>query len=159
MQALFPVSFMFSGSLKFSARSDEIMKHYQHLPHLSASKPQAIGKESRRVYVELSLGSLEEVWVAVLNVTGPLSGWSFADQALPVPETADGGPPSYICRLSGSSSENWTFWLEASSLEDLRVDVAVLDQYMVGAAKKLKGLFPDWVDVTAYSSFMSSYTF
>ncbi|XP_031386767.1 endoplasmic reticulum metallopeptidase 1 isoform X2 [Punica granatum] len=157
--ALFPVSFMFSGSLKFSARSDEIMKHYQHLPHLSASKPQAIGKESRRVYVELSLGSLEEVWVAVLNVTGPLSGWSFADQALPVPETADGGPPSYICRLSGSSSENWTFWLEASSLEDLRVDVAVLDQYMVGAAKKLKGLFPDWVDVTAYSSFMSSYTF
>lgn len=27
-------------------------------------------------------------------------------------ESAGGGPPSYICRLSGSSPENWTFWLE-----------------------------------------------
>lgn len=49
--------------------------------------------------------------------------------------------------------------LQASGSEDIRVDVAVLDQYMVDAAKKLKGLFPDWVDVIAYSSFMSSYTF
>ncbi|KAK4760488.1 hypothetical protein SAY87_005381 [Trapa incisa] len=156
---IFPVSFLFSGSLKFPGRSDEIMKHYQHLPHLSASNPPRIVKESRRVYLELSLGSLEEVWVAVLNITGPLSGWSFADQSLPATEVVDGGPPSYICRLSGSSSENWTFWLEASSSEDLRVDVAVLDQYMVDDAKKLKSLFPDWVDVVAYSSFMSSYTF
>ncbi|KAK4765057.1 hypothetical protein SAY86_026147 [Trapa natans] len=156
---IFPVSFLFSGSLKFPGRSEEIMKNYQYLPHLSASNTPTIVKESRRVYLELSLGSLEEVWVAVLNITGPLSGWSFADQSLPATEVADGGPPSYICRLSGSSSENWTFWLEASSSEDLRVDVAVLDQYMIDDAKKLKSLFPDWVDVVAYSSFMSSYTF
>lgn len=49
--------------------------------------------------------------------------------------------------------------LQASSGEDLRVEVAVLDQHMVDAAKKLKGLFPDWVDVIAYSSFLSSYVF
>lgn len=30
-----------------------------------------------------SPSSLEEVWVAVLNITGPLSNWSFADNALP----------------------------------------------------------------------------
>lgn len=48
---------------------------------------------------------------------------------------------------------------QANSDEDLRVEVAALDQYMVGSAKKLKGLFPDWVDVVAYSSFMSSYVF
>jgi hypothetical protein len=49
--------------------------------------------------------------------------------------------------------------LQASSSEDLRVEVAVLDQNLVGAAKKLKSLFPDWVDVIAYSSFMSTYIF
>lgn len=89
----------------------------------------------------ISFSSLEEIWVAVLNITGPLSSWSFADNKLPgdnlyhlqyfifdrllwlqciifaiqncsEPETHDGGPPSYICRLSGTSHENWTFWLE-----------------------------------------------
>ena len=49
--------------------------------------------------------------------------------------------------------------LQASTHEGLRVEVAVLDQHVVGTAKKLKGLFPDWVDVVAYSSFMSSYIF
>lgn len=86
--------------------------------------------------------SLKEVWVSVLNITGPLSSWSFADNKLPgeifflyvhvkevlyiffllflnphgilfsAPERDGNGPPSYICRLSGASSENWTFWLE-----------------------------------------------
>ncbi|XP_022733852.1 endoplasmic reticulum metallopeptidase 1-like isoform X2 [Durio zibethinus] len=156
--ALFPVSFLFSRSLKFPARSDEVLKQYRHFPHLHTNKPQMMSSDgSRRVYLELSLGSLEEVWVTVLNITGPLSTWSFADNKLPVPETAEGGPPSYICRLSGASHENWTFWLESSNSGDLRVDVAVLDQILVDEAKKLKGLFPPWADVTAYSSFLSSY--
>lgn len=96
-------------------------------------------------------------------------------------ETYGGGPQSYICRLSGPSDGNWTFWLEvkfdsvltslyynsvtyyfvwwcqANSSEALRVDVAVLDQKLVEPMKRLKDLFPDWVDVTAYSTFMSSY--
>ncbi|KAE8023656.1 hypothetical protein FH972_009328 [Carpinus fangiana] len=158
--ALFPVSFLFSRMLKFPTQSDDVLKQHRYLPHLSIYKPQTISREgSRRVYLELSLGTLEEVWVTVLNITGPLSSWSFADSILPAPETIDGGPPSYICRLSGASHENWTFWLEASISEDLRVEVAVLDQNLVDGAKKLKSLFPDWVDVTAYSSFMSSYIF
>lgn len=49
--------------------------------------------------------------------------------------------------------------MQASSSDELRVEVAVLDQYLVEEAKKLKRLFPDWVDVTAYSSFLSTYTF
>ncbi|XP_022725833.1 endoplasmic reticulum metallopeptidase 1-like [Durio zibethinus] len=158
--ALFPVSFLFSRSLKFPARSDEILKQYRHFPHMYTYKPQMMSSDgSRRVFLELSLGSLEEVWVAVLNITGPLSSWSFADNKLPVPETAEGGPPSYICRLSGASRENWIFWLEARNSGDLRVDVAVLDQILVDEAKKLKRVFPAWADVTAYSSFLSSYIF
>ncbi|KAG6759134.1 hypothetical protein POTOM_035602 [Populus tomentosa] len=102
---------------------------------------------------------LEEVWLAVLNITGPLSSWSFADNKLPDPETVEGGPPSYILRLSGTSQANWTFWLEASGSDDLRVEVAVVDQVLDDEAQRLKGLFPDWADVTAYSSFMSSYIF
>ena len=49
--------------------------------------------------------------------------------------------------------------LQASSSEKIRVEVVVLYQYMVDAGKKLKGLFLSWVDVTAYSSFLSSYVF
>lgn len=158
--ALFPVSFLFSRSLKFPTQTDDVLKQYRYLPHLSIYKPQTVSSEgSRRVFLELSLGSSQEVWVTVLNITGPLSSWSFADNILPAPETIGGGPPSYICRFSGSSHKNWTFWLEASSSEDLKVEVAVLEQNLVDAAKKLKSLFPDWVDVIAYSSFMSSYTF
>ncbi|KAJ4959938.1 hypothetical protein NE237_019848 [Protea cynaroides] len=158
--ASFPVSFLFSGSLKFPDGSKEILKQYRYFPQLSSyNQPTFSSTGSRKVYLELFLGSLEEVWVTVLNITGPLSNWSFADTLLPAPEMITGGPPSYICRLSGSSSDNWTFWLEANSSEPLRVDVAVLDQHLVESSRKLKSLFPSWVDVIAYSSFLSSYVF
>ncbi|XP_012085666.1 endoplasmic reticulum metallopeptidase 1 isoform X2 [Jatropha curcas] len=158
--ALFPVSHLFSRSLKFAAKKDDVMKQYRYFPNLSTYKPHDISNEgSRRIHLELSLGDLEEIWVAVLNITGPLSSWSLADNILPAPEAIDGGPPSYICRLSGASDDKWTFWLEASNSNDLRVELAVVDQVLFDGAKNLKGLFPDWVDVTAYSSFMSSYTF
>uniref|UniRef100_A0A7N0VGJ7 Endoplasmic reticulum metallopeptidase 1 n=3 Tax=Kalanchoe fedtschenkoi TaxID=63787 RepID=A0A7N0VGJ7_KALFE len=158
--ALFPVNFLFSNSLKFPSSSEDIVKDYQHLPSLSTFKLQALSNDgSRRVHLELDLGSLKEVWVTVLNITGPLSSWSFAENILPAPETMNNGPPSYILRLSGSGSENWRFWLEANSSETLRVEVAVLDQHLVDDAEKLKSLFPSWVDVIAYSSFISTYTF
>ncbi|KAJ6313123.1 hypothetical protein OIU76_011262 [Salix suchowensis] len=156
----FPVSLLFSQTLKFPARSDGIFKHYRYFPHLSIYKPHTISSDrSRRVYLEFSLGDLEEVWVTILNITGPLSSWSFADNILPDPEIVDGGPPSYMLRLSGTSQANWTFWLEASSSDDLRVEVAVVDQVLDDEVERLKGLFPDWADVATYSSFMSSYIF
>ncbi|KAK7359388.1 hypothetical protein VNO77_01346 [Canavalia gladiata] len=158
--AIFPVSFLFSNSLKFPAKGDDILKQYEFFPQLSVRNPSlSYEKGPRRVHLELYLGSLEEIWVSVLNITGPLSNWSFADHVLPGTETYGDGPPSYICRLSGPSDGNWTFWLEANSSEALRVDLAVLDQKLVYPAKRLKGLFPNWVDVVSYSSFMSSYIF
>ncbi|KAH7515503.1 hypothetical protein FEM48_Zijuj10G0033500 [Ziziphus jujuba var. spinosa] len=161
---LFPVSLLFARGLKLPAKSDEMLKQYKHFPNLSTYEPHIIySGETRRVHLELSLGSLEEIWVAVLNITGPLSSWSFADNMLPAPETYKGGPPSYISRLSGAGNESWNFWLEAiqnvNSDEELRVDVAVVDQYLVDEAKKLTGLLPEWADVIAYSSFLSSYVF
>ncbi|KAL3511429.1 hypothetical protein ACH5RR_030830 [Cinchona calisaya] len=156
----FPISFLLCGSLKFSAEKDDVSKEYRNFPYLTTYRPQALlDGGSRRIHLEFSLGSLKEVWVAVLNITGPLSSWSFANNILPAPETVDNGPPSYICRLSGASHENWTFWLEARSSEPVRIEVAVVDQHLTESATKLKGLFPNWIDVTAFSSFMSSYVF
>ncbi|KAJ6851924.1 endoplasmic reticulum metallopeptidase 1 isoform X1 [Iris pallida] len=158
--ALFPVSFLFSGSLKFPAETDTIFRQYKNMPHLAIREPDSVSETAlRRVHLELSLGSLGEIWVTVLNITGPLSNWSFANNRLPAPESIDGGPPSYILRLSGSSDENWKFWLEANSSDAMRVELAVLDQYIVDEVKKLKSLFPNWADITAYSSFMSTYHF
>ncbi|XAR64405.1 hypothetical protein NMG60_11024726 [Bertholletia excelsa] len=158
--AIFPISFLISRSLRFPTRSDEIMEQYRYFPYLSSYKPQMISDGgSRKIYLELSLGSLKEVWVAVLNITGPLSNWSLADNVLPAPEAFNGGPPSCMCRLSGSSHDNWIFWLEASSSEPLRIEVAVLEQHLVESTKHMKGLFPSWVDVVTYASFMSSYIF
>ncbi|KAL9225560.1 hypothetical protein vseg_001466 [Gypsophila vaccaria] len=158
--AVFPVSFLFSRSMKFPARHDNVLQQYESFPHLSTFKQENfVDAGIRRVHLELNLSSLKEVWVTVLNVTGPLSGWSFADNTLPAPEVIEGGPPSYICRLSGASKEKWVFWLEANSSEPLRVEVAALDQHLVDATKYLKHRFPDWVDVVSYTSFMSSYSF
>ncbi|XP_031481288.1 uncharacterized protein LOC116251263 [Nymphaea colorata] len=158
--ALFPVSYLLYGGVKFHTKEDNIFKHYTHLPYLFSNKPtEHYNPVSRRIYLELYLGSLQEVWVSVLNITGPLSRWSFADNTVPDPERINGGPPSYICRLSGRGDQNWTFWLEANSSESLRVDLAVADQYLGDATRKLKGAFPDWVDVVAYSSYLSSYFF
>lgn len=47
--------------------------------------------------------------------------------------------------------------VQASSSERLRVDIAVVDLHLTEATKKLKGLFPNWMDVTAYTTFLSSY--
>ncbi|GJN07710.1 hypothetical protein PR202_ga25564 [Eleusine coracana subsp. coracana] len=80
--ALYPVPFLFSGSLKFPAQTEEIRKHYQHLPQLIAQKTLSDNGQ-RRVHLKLSLGSLSEIWTSVLNITGPLSNWSFADNMLP----------------------------------------------------------------------------
>ncbi|KAK3027679.1 hypothetical protein RJ639_041389, partial [Escallonia herrerae] len=110
-------------------------------------------------YTFLSFSSLEEVWVVVLNITGQISNSSLANNKLPTPEIVGGGPPSYICRLSGVGHENWTFWLEENSSVNIHIDVAVVDKYLMESAKKLKGLFPSWVDVIAYSSFLSTYIF
>lgn len=55
--------------------------------------------------------------------------------------------------------DHCTLMSQANSTEPLKVEVAVLDQYMVQEAKELKLRFPDWVDVVAYTSFMSSYSF
>ncbi|WOH16639.1 hypothetical protein DCAR_0936197 [Daucus carota subsp. sativus] len=158
--AIYPLSSLFSRGIKVPAKSDAILKKYRYLPHLSSYKPPMISDVgSRRVYLEFSLGSLEEVWVAVLNITGPLSSWSFAENILPAPEVIGGGPPSYICRLSGAGQENWTFWLEANSSANLVIQVGVVDQYLVDEAAKIKSLFPDWVDVVSFSSYLSSYVF
>ncbi|XP_019150351.1 PREDICTED: endoplasmic reticulum metallopeptidase 1 isoform X1 [Ipomoea nil] len=157
---IFPVSFLFSTSFKFPTKPDFILNQYKSFPHLFAHKPQKLlGGGTRRIYLEFSLGSLKEVWVSVFNITGPLSSWSFANNKLPAPERDGNGPPSYICRLSGASSENWTFWLEASSSGNIRVEVGVIEQHLTEQQLKLKGLFPNWMDVTAYTSFRSTYVF
>ncbi|XP_010314171.1 uncharacterized protein [Solanum lycopersicum] len=157
---IFPISSLFSRCMKFPAKGSDVSAEYNHFPHLTTNKPQeSLSGGSRRIYLEFSLGSLKEVWVAVLNITGSLSSWSFADNVLPVPEKTGNGPPSYICRLSGAGDKNWTFWLEANSSESIKIDVAVVDQYLTESAAKLKAIFPDWVDVTAFSSFISAYVF
>ncbi|CAF2187120.1 endoplasmic reticulum metallopeptidase 1 [Brassica rapa] len=158
--ALFPVSCVVTKSGRFPAKANRIVERYSHLPHLKTHKPPTTLEDgTRRVHLELSLGSLEEIWVTVLNITGPLSGWSFADGKLPAPELPEGGPPSYLLRLSGNSSEKWIFWLEANSEEEVRVDVAVLDQRLDEETRHLKSLFPGWSDVIAYTSFLSTYFF
>ncbi|XP_019101596.1 PREDICTED: endoplasmic reticulum metallopeptidase 1-like isoform X1 [Camelina sativa] len=158
--ALFPISCVVTTNGRFSAKANNISERYSQFPHLQTHKPQTTFKNgTRRVHLELSLGSLEEIWVTVLNITGPLSGWSFADGKPPAPELPPGGPPSYILRLSGNSGEKWNFWLEASSEDEVRVDVAVLDQRLDEETIHLKGLFPKWSDVIAYTSFLSTYFF
>ncbi|KAL9267183.1 Endoplasmic reticulum metallopeptidase 1-like protein [Drosera capensis] len=158
--ALTPINFLFSRTLKVPAKTDDIFRQYTSFPYLSTYKPQELsGSGIRRVHLEFDLGSLKEVWVAVLNITGPLHSWSFADNVLSAPERFEGGPSSFICRLSGASHETWTFWLEANSSKPLRVDTAVLEQHLLEETKTIKRKFPDWVDVTAYTSFMSSYLF
>ncbi|KAJ4884161.1 Zn-dependent exopeptidases superfamily protein [Raphanus sativus] len=158
--ALFPVSCVVTKNGRFPAKVNKIMDRYSHFPHLKTHKPPTtLENRTRRVHLELSLGSLEEIWVTVLNITGPLSGWSFADGKLPAPEHPEGGPPSYILRLSGNSSEKWIFWLEANSEEEVRVDLAVLDQRLDEETRHLRSLFPGWSDVIAYTSFLSTYFF
>ncbi|KAL4573836.1 hypothetical protein LXL04_020655 [Taraxacum kok-saghyz] len=158
--AIYPLSDLFSRSLKFPARRDEISNNYKYFPHVSKTNQEyTFGDGSRRIYLEFSLGSLKEVWVTVLNITGPISGWSFANSTLPAPEIVKGAPPSYICRLSGVAKENWTFWVETNSPGDIRIEVGVVEQYLMESMKKLKDSFPEWVDVIAFSSFLSTYIF
>ncbi|KAH6768992.1 Zn-dependent exopeptidases superfamily protein [Perilla frutescens var. frutescens] len=155
-----PISAVFSRSLKFPTTIGDVLKEYSKFPLLTSHRSPSMSIEgSRRVNVEFSLGSLKEVWVAVLNITGPLSNWSFANNTIPAPVRVGNGPPSYICRLSGASHEKWKFWLEASSSEPLRVDIAVVDLHLTEQTKKLKDLFPSWMDVTTFTSFLSSYVF
>ncbi|XP_057775154.1 uncharacterized protein LOC130994138 [Salvia miltiorrhiza] len=157
---IFPINALFSRSLKFPTTNEEILKEYSKFPLVTSHISPSISTEgSRRVNLEFSLGSLKEVWVAVLNITGPLSNWSFANNIVPATVRIGNGPPSYICRLSGTGYENWTFWLEANTSERLRLDVAVVDLHLTEQTTKLKSLFPSWMDVIAFTSFLSSYTF
>lgn len=156
---LYPISYLFVESFRFPAESKDVLKNHPNLPCIMVQHVQSgQNPSSQRTYIELDLGSLQEVWVVVLNVTGPLVGWSFSHEQLPAPETADGGPLSYICRLSGrDTDEHWKFWLEANKSTALRVDLAVLDQQLEQETHKFVQLFPSWTAVIAGSSYLSSY--
>lgn len=49
--------------------------------------------------------------------------------------------------------------LQTNSPGDIRIEVGVVEQYLMESMKNLKGRFPNWVDVIAFSSFLSTYTF
>lgn len=62
LQAIFPVSFLFSNSLKFPAQKDDILKQYEYFPELSIQNPSLNSvKGPRRVHLELSLGYVDHV--------------------------------------------------------------------------------------------------
>lgn len=157
--ALYPISRLFVESFRFPAESKDVLKNHPSLPRIILQHVEHSSNPSRqRTHVELDLGSVHEVWAAVLNITGPLTSWSFSDQQLPAPEIADGGPPSYICRLSGRDvSENWKFWLEANESMALHVDLAVIDQQLEEETETFLHLFPSWAAVIAGSTYLSSY--
>lgn len=82
-QALFPVSFMFSRSLKFPAKESTSRKDL-HFPYLIDSKPQTISDDgTRRVYLELSLGYATQLFCyprpeeadPIYNLNYNLRGW------------------------------------------------------------------------------------
>lgn len=57
LQAIFPLSFLFSNSLKFPAKRDDILKQYEFFPKLSVQNPSLNSKKGpRRVHLELYLG-------------------------------------------------------------------------------------------------------
>lgn len=159
--AMFPISCLFGESFRFPAESKDVLKNHPRLPRIILQHVEHSSNLIRqRTHVELDLGLVDEVWAAVLNITGPLINWSFSNQQLPAPEIVDGGPPSYICRLSGrDASENWKFWLEANESMALRVELAVLDQKLEEETEKLLHLFPSWAAVIAGSAYLSSYVF
>lgn len=49
--------------------------------------------------------------------------------------------------------------LQTNSTGDIRIEVGVVEQYLMESMKKLKGSFPEWVDIIAFSSFLSTYIF
>ncbi|KAH7440275.1 hypothetical protein KP509_04G099400 [Ceratopteris richardii] len=158
--AIYPISRLFVESYRFSAGNKVVLKDDQRLPHiiLQNVKEDILNPDRKRIYVEIDMGSLHEVWASVLNITGPLTSWSFSDERLPVPEVVNGGPPSYICRLSGKdTSENWKFWLEANTSKPLQVDLAVLDHELDDDTRTLLHLFPSWAATIAGSTYLSSY--
>lgn len=55
LQAIFPVPFLFSNSLKFPAKSDDILEKYEFFPKLSVQDSYST-EGLKRVHLELSLG-------------------------------------------------------------------------------------------------------
>ncbi|CAM6105759.1 unnamed protein product [Calypogeia fissa] len=154
--ALYPIATLLNrGTSVPVALSTDSLRRYPHLLVIGEEKED---NQMRRIHVEVDVGDLQDVWGAAMNITGPLSSWSFAEHTLPAPEITNGGPPSYICRLSGHTVEKtWRFWLEASSGLPLRIDLAVLDQQLETETEKIFVSFPKWVAVVAGTSYMSTY--
>lgn len=164
--ALYPISRLFTLSAEIPIDIIErISRPSTPLPHLQIIEPyqEELSNDinhslRRRIHLELNLGALPHVWSTVMNITGPLSSWSFADLELPQPERVGGGPPSYICRLSGKEAKNtWRFWIEAESSQKIRVELAVLDQATDVETQKLVGLFHSWVAIVAGTTYTSTY--
>lgn len=65
----------------------------------------------------------------------------------------------YILNCYGVHTYIIVLFEQANTSEPLNVDLAVLDQYLTTSASELKSLFPEWADVTAFSTFYSTYRF
>ena len=164
--ALYPISTLLTLSPEIPiAIDDDAAKNSSiRLPYLCIIKEDPMGPienlptQRRKVHLEVHMGGLEQVWATVMNITGPLASWSFADQELPDVESGKVNSPSYICRLSGRPSGGiWRFWIESKSLDKLSIELSVLDQAVDRDTAKLAGMFPSWVAVVAGSTYISTY--
>ena len=83
----------------------------------------------------LPFSSLKEVWVTVLNITGPLSSWSFADNILPGMKILSNSTLVLAQSISLCSSRNFTLvklvqLLKQLSVVHLHIYVDLVEQAM-----------------------------
>eukprot|EP00475_Leptophrys_vorax_P019874 TRINITY_DN27206_c0_g3_i3.p1 TRINITY_DN27206_c0_g3~~TRINITY_DN27206_c0_g3_i3.p1 ORF type:complete len:579 (+),score=10.38 TRINITY_DN27206_c0_g3_i3:37-1737(+) len=134
LRALYPVSDLIDRSYSFPApRSPRLAHASFRLPAVRLLREEVVPSAAvaaaapgggvdgngtaaallrRRLHLELDAGSLDQVWAAVLNITGPVTAWSLTP-TLPPRERSRGGPPSLMVHYSGGGAGfKWSFWVE-----------------------------------------------
>ncbi|KAK9905035.1 hypothetical protein WJX75_008341 [Coccomyxa subellipsoidea] len=151
-QALFPVGKMMRGvALPAPPPDSSIYRPGQLNISLTGVEPSPLGGKATRLSLLMQLPS--PGWGS-LNVTGPVVGWSFAEEN---PETQE-----RITRFCGNEgSDSWPFWLDAEGQWEgkVRIELSAIGYKNTTALHDFKCQLPSWTTVSTMTTLQASFEF
>lgn len=116
------------------------------------------GTVSQRLHLQLRTGA--PCW-GVMNMTGGIVAWSFAD-GLPHSSLSQEGKPEQVIRIAGGKgSDNWEFWVDLDPHGQLQIDVSVTfwDRTTAAMDKIVADRMPSWTTILAGITLQSQWSF
>ncbi|GMH43401.1 hypothetical protein BSKO_11323 [Bryopsis sp. KO-2023] len=125
-------------------------------PKLHKVKHEDAGDSTaRRLFLELHW---EKPGWGVMNMTGPILGWSLTDSV--AKSVREDGGVDHVIRFNQDAEEPvWPFWVDVPSGEELRIEMGISYFAETAELNAIVAEIPDWTSIATATVALSKWTF